>query len=268
MRGTVKIEKGYEELFQFADSKRKFESISEYFGFPLGPDQRRRSKVSKKELTDNEGRPVSVYFKLYGYRRLKRALSRIFKPTRSQSEIKNLKFFHQLGIPACTPILQGEYRNIFGIARNCMIITKEIEGSIQLDQFITQLNASDEPEAIKASIRKQIIHSTATNLKKIHDHHFFHDDYKWRNILIKRTGTETVEVFWIDCPNGYFTKNKIRKNHGIIKDLACIDHGATGVIDKQERELFLSTYSGLPSTSPEFKSLAQQVVTYRQQKLE
>ena len=94
---------------------------------------------------------------------MKRALSRVFKSTRSKAEFRNLKFFHQLGIPACEPMVQGEYRNNLGIARNCMIITKEIPGTKQLNHFIRDLEAGDESQALKDSLRRQIIESVAKN---------------------------------------------------------------------------------------------------------
>jgi len=271
MRGKVHIEPGYEKLLSFADPKRPFESLSEYFGYPLGRDQRRRSKVACKELLDADGNPELVYFKLYGYRRLRRALSRIFKPTRSKSEITNLKLFRQWGIPACEPILQGEYRNVFGIARNCMLITRAVTGTEQLDDFITTLETGDDDQTMKTSIRRQIIESVAQNLRTIHEHQFYHDDLKWRNILVRSTGErgEGVEVFWIDCPNGYFDRTGgWRGQHGKIKDLATYDYDACKHGTKDERLYFLSVYSGLEVGSPEFEQLAQQVFEYRKLKLD
>lgn len=271
MRGSVHIEPGYEELLSFADPQRPFESLAESFGFPLGRDQRRRSKVACQELVDAQGEKVQVYFKLYGYRRLRRALSRIFKPTRSKSEIKNLKFFHKLGIPACEPILQGEYKNVFGIARNCMLITLGVVGAEQLDDFIDTLEAGQDDATIKADIRRQIIESVATNLRKIHDERFYHDDLKWRNILVRRVGDDgrRVEVFWIDCPNGYFDWTMgVRGKHGKIKDLATMDYDACKRSTQEERHHFLSVYSGLEIGTAAFDQLAQQVADYRQLKID
>lgn len=267
----MNIEPGNEELLSFVDPERPFESLSEYFGFPLGKHQRRRSKVTRKELTGPEGQKVAVYFKLYGYRRLKRALSRMFKPTRSQSEIANLKFFHQLGISACEPIVQGVYRNAFGIARNCMLMTREVTGTMQLDDFIDALEASDTPTELKADIRRQILTCLARDLKKIHDRRFYHDDFKWRNILVRRTGAsgETAEVFWIDCPNGYFDRTGgIRGKHGTIKDLATCDYDARKRATFEERMLFLSLYSGYDLDSPDLAALAEEVVAYRKLKID
>lgn len=271
MRGSVNIEPGNEELLSFMDPARPFESLSEYFGYPLGKHQRRRSKVACKELSGRDGEKVVVYFKLYGYRRLKRALSRIFKPTRSQSEIANLKFFHQLGIPACEPVLQGVYRNVFGIARNCMLITREVTGTEQLDDFIGSLEASDDAPDLKADIRRQILTSLAENLKKIHDQKFYHDDFKWRNILVRRTGGrgEVAEVFWIDCPNGYFDRTGgIRGRHGVIKDLATMDYDARKHVSRDERMMFLSLYSGHAPGSPELIQLFDEMVEYRKLKID
>ena len=107
MRGVFHIESDYQKWFHFVDASRPFESTSEYFGFPLDERQLERSQFVRKVLTDSEGGKVVVYFKLYGYGNFRRALSRFFKPARSNSECKNLQFFNKLGIPECEPIAQG-----------------------------------------------------------------------------------------------------------------------------------------------------------------
>lgn len=271
MRERVHIEPGSQELFPFLDRRHPFESISEHFGYQLGKNQRRRAKVTRKVLHDADGNGVPVYFKLYGYRRLRRALSRVFKATRSKGEFSNLKFFHELGIPACEPIVQGEYRNFLGIARNCMIVTKEVAGTQQLDQFIRGLEASDETAPAKADLRRQIIESLAANLRKIHARNFYHDDLKWRNVLVRRAGDrgERVEVFWIDCPNGYFAKpGRPRARHGQIKDVATLDHLAWRNCPLGERLHFLSCYLGLDTDDPKLKAFAEEVVDYRKRRLD
>jgi len=271
VRESIHVEPEFKELMPFIEPRHPFESASQFFGFELGKHQRRRSKFVRKELERPDGSKVVVYFKLYGYRRLKRALSRIFKPTRSKSEFANLKFFHELGIPACVPMAQGEYRNFFGIARNCMIITEEVTGTTQLDHFIAELESSDEPEDLKKSLRKQIIESIAENLRKIHDQQFYHDDLKWRNVLVRRVGEkgEKVEVYWIDCPNGYFDKTGgMRGQHGVVKDVATLDHLAWRNCPLEERMYFLSCYTGMNLDDPKLQEFADQVVDYRKRKLD
>lgn len=269
MRESIHVEPEYKELMPFIDPRHPFESVSRFFGFELGRHQRRRSKFVRKELMRPDGSKVVVYFKLYGYRRLKRALSRIFKPTRSKSEFANLKFFHELGIPACVPMAQGEYRNFLGIARNCMIITEEVTGTTQLDHFISELEESNEPVEVKKDLRRKIIESIAGNLRKIHDRKFYHDDLKWRNVLVRRTGVDKVEVFWIDCPNGYFDKTGgLRSQYGVIKDVATLDHLAWRNCPLDERMYFLSRYTGMDLDDPKLQEFADQVVDYRKRKLD
>ena len=269
MRGVFHIESDYQKLFHFVDASRPFESASEYFGFPLEAGQLHRSQFVRKVLTDPEGGKVAVYFKLYGYGKFRRALSRFFKPARSKSEKNNLQFFNKLGIPACEPIAQGEYRTAWGLLNNCMIVTKEVTGSKQLDVFIDELEASDEDEVIKADLRLQIIESLATNLRKIHDHHFYHEDLKWRNVLVRRVGERggKVEVFWIDCPNGNFDRTRfLRRKHGVIKDIATLDHVAYKRCSTKERLHFLSVYTGLALDEPKLKKFADEVLSYRKRK--
>lgn len=255
----------------FVDPERPFESLSEHFGLPLSKTQRRRSMVVRKELEDPAGGKVVVYFKLYGYRSTRRILKRLFKPTRSRGELTNLKFFRELGIPACEPIVQGEYRNGIGIARNCLLMTRELTGTEQLDVFIDQLALSEESESMKAMLRRQIIDSIAGSLRKIHARKFFHADLKWRNVLVRRVGEggARVEVFWIDCPNGYFDRTGgFRCQHGKIKDLATMDYRAKDHCTREERLYFLSVYSGLSLEDPALKDLGEQVVDYRTRMLD
>ncbi len=271
MRESLHVENKHRKLFSFVDKMRPFASVSHHFGITLGKDQRRRSKVVKGVLNDPVEGEVSVYFKLYGYRRLKRSLSRILKETRSKGEFSNLLFFHKIGIPACEPIAQGEYRNFLGIPRNCMIITREIMGAKQLDHFVRDLELDDLSSETKLLIRRNIIKSLAHNTKKIHDHNFYHDDLKWRNILVRYVagGNYDVEIFWIDCPNGYFDKTGgLRQNHGVIKDIATLDHLAWRNCTKDERKYFLSCYLGCCVTDTQLAELADAVIEYRKRKLD
>ena len=180
-----------------------------------------------------------------------------------------MQFFHELEIPACEPVVQGEYKNAFGVTRNCMLITKEVTGAVQLDKFIEELDQTEEPQDLKDALRQQISDSIAKSLRKIHDAHFFHEDLKWRNILVRRVGEkrEIAEVFWIDCPNGNFSKpDSIKARHGVIKDLATLDHLAWRKCTLEERMSFLSLYSGMTVEDPALQVLADKVVKYRKYK--
>ena len=223
----------------------------------------------RKVLKDEHGEELVVYFKLYGYGRFRRALSRFFKPARSKTEKKNLEFFSQLGIPACDPVAQGECRAGWGLLVNCLLITKEVTSTKQLGVFLSELEESDEDEELKLNLRRQIIESIAASLRKTHDRHFYHTDLKWRNVLVRRVGDkgEKIEVFWIDCPNGYFDKTRfLRRKHGVIKDIATLDHEAYKRCSEDERFYFLSVYSGFPLGDSELKKLADKVLFYRKQK--
>ena len=269
MRRAFQVESKYQKWFHFTDAARPFESTCEYFGFSLNDEQSGRSQFVRKVLKDEHGEELVVYFKLYGYGRFRRALSRFFKPARSKTEKKNLEFFSQLGIPACDPVAQGECRAGWGLLVNCLLITKEVTSTKQLGVFLSELEESDEDEELKLNLRRQIIESIATSLRKTHDRHFYHTDLKWRNILVRRVGDkgEKIEVFWIDCPNGYFDRTRfLRRKHGVIKDIATLDHEAYLNCSEDERLYFLSVYSGFSLDSPELRKLADKVLFYRKQK--
>ena len=271
MRGTLYVEQGYEKLVSFVDEKHPFESVCEFFGFQKDDIPRRRSNVVRSVLPNPDGEDVPVYFKLYGYRRFRRYMSRTLKGSRSKGEFRNLRFFRELGIPACEPLVQGEYRNALGLVMNCMIITREIVGTERLDRFIPKLEAGPDSEEMKCGIRRQIIESLAKNVAKMHARGFYHEDMKWRNVLVRRVGdggTE-VETFWIDCPNGYFDRTGgLRRKHGVVKDVATLDHVAWKTCTDEERRYFLSCYLGAPEESEEVQRFGDEVVAYRKRRLD
>ena len=94
---------------------------------------------------------------------------------------------------------------------------------------------------------------------------------KPRNILVRPVAGDgnTVETFWIDCPNGYFGKFwGLRRKHGVIKDLATIDQFAWRTCTIEERRDFLSRYLGCGVESPRLRELADAVVAYRKRRLD
>lgn len=265
------MEESYKRMMSFVDSEHPFESVCEFFGFRMDDRPGRRSKVVKSVLPNPDGEDVPVYFKLYGYGSFRRSASRMLKKSRSAGEFANLKFFRELGIPACEPMIQGEYRSGWGLLKNCLIVTREIEGTERLDRFIPELEAGSDPEEVKQSIRRQIIESLAASARKIHGRQFYHEDLKWRNVLVRRVGEEgkEVEVFWIDCPNGYFDRTGgLRRKHGVVKDVATLDHLAWRNCTDEERRYFLSCYLGVPEDSEEIKRFGEQVVAYRKRRLD
>lgn len=271
MANKLYIVPGYEKFLPPIDGSRPLHGICEHFGLTLGEGTNKRSRPVRKVLKDPDGSTMTVFLKLYGYGRLRRSLSRMAKPSRSCTEMRNLRFFRELGIPACEVIAQGEIRNRFGIIRNCLIITREIPGCRPLDVFIDELESSDEDIDIKADLRRQILISLVTNLRLIHQHGFYHKDLHWRNILVRRVGDrgENAELFWIDCPSGYFDRTGgLCRNHGVVRDLATLDHMACQKCSTEERLHFLSEYVGKAPDDPELVELGRQVVDYRKRKFD
>ena len=71
----------------------------------------------------------------------------------------------------------------------------------------------------------------------MHDHHFTHNDLKWRNLLVN----EKAELFFIDCPTGSFWWGPLLR-YRIIKDLACLDKVAKRVLSRTQRLRFYLQY--------------------------
>ena len=84
-------------------------------------------------------------------------------------------------------------------------------------------------------VSQQLARATRT----LHDHHFTHNDLKWRNLLVNGQG----ELFLIDCPTGTFWWGPLLR-YRITKDLACLDKVAKYKLTRSQRLRFYLQYRG------------------------
>ena len=55
-----------------------------------------------------------------------------------------------------------------------------------------------------------------------------------------------AEIYWIDCPSGYWDWSGLRWRHGRIKDFATLDEVAKDLCSLKERLRFVQYYLGVP----------------------
>ncbi|MEX2380894.1 MAG: hypothetical protein WD490_00775 [Opitutales bacterium] len=113
--------------------------------------------------------------------------------------------------------------------------------------FASRCPDSRRPE--DAAMRRTIIAQVACGARLIHDRNFFHQDLKWRNLLVFSRSEDSPVVFWIDCPSGYFDPLGANRKRGRIKDLATMDTVARERCSLRERIYFLRSYLGGASAS-------------------
>ena len=103
----------------------------------------------------------------------------------------------------------------------------------------------------------RVSEQVASATRALHEHHFAHNDLKWRNLLVNEAG----ELFLIDCPSGDFWWGPLL-NHRIVKDLACLDKVARYTLSRTQRLRFFLLYRQQQRMGPDDKALIRRILTY------
>ena len=218
----------------------------------------KRSAVFVRDLNRN-GKTRPVYVKIYGNKQ--HPFQRLFRTGRSRTEVRNLLFFKSLGISTPEVLAWGERRNALGRLVEEFIITRAEENSLQLDEFVKK-HCPDSNDPQQGATRIRIVRQLGEWTRRMHAHHFIHEDLKWRNILA-RHGEAEAELFWIDCPKGTFHRPGINFERKKLKDCATLDKLARFICTKEERSVFLQAYLGESARPEEIQKLCHKIESYR-----
>lgn len=202
------------------------------------------------ELIRIERAGVRYYVKRYsgGGKGLRRWLGR----PRVKAEWQNLRHFAKWGIPTAPIVAWGLERRGGVFARGAMI-TRELPGTLDL----AELAQRGDPRLRDGTWVRQVSAQIATATRRMHDHHFTHNDLKWRNLLVDEEG----RVFLIDCPSGSFWWGPLLRRR-IVKDLACLDKVAKYVLSRSQRLRFYLQYRGRARLNDADKRRIRQIVGY------
>ncbi len=155
--------------------------------------------------------------------------------SRLRGEWNNLKRFHRWGIPAARLVAYGEER-LFTYAGRGALITEALEGTADLASLAYNKDSRlKNPEWVR-NVTAQI----ALAARKMHAHHFAHNDFKWRNILVDDS-VYMPKVYMIDCPAGQRWIGPFL-HYRIIKDLACLDKLGKYNLSRTQRLYFFKYY--------------------------
>ncbi|HAV14500.1 MAG TPA: hypothetical protein DCX06_13570 [Opitutae bacterium] len=222
-----------------------------------------RSAVFEREMMD-KGRRLPVYVKVYTYK--KSTLQRLWRRGRSQNEARNLVFFNEIGIPAARVIAWAERRNKIGRIVEEYIITEAIADAVPLEAFMHEHCPNRETPLFRER-RDWILRELGKSTRSIHDHGFLHRDLKWRNIL-GRIHNGQVELFWIDCPIGDFSKLPKQLERGRLKDCATLDKLARKLCSTEERKHFVAHYLSAAIDSPAVEDLSNEINAFRRMRFD
>jgi tRNA A-37 threonylcarbamoyl transferase component Bud32 len=227
--------------------------------YPITADAvMKRSAVFVCEIKDS-GKTTDAYVKIYSYR--KHPLQRYLRKGRSQTEARNLLFFHSIGISTPRVLAWGEKRNGIGRIVQEFIITEAVPEAQQLDVFVAE-HCPEPKQHEQSQLRMQIAKKLGQLTRAMHKADFIHEDLKWRNVLARRS-QDGAEIFWIDCPKGYFSKPGATLDRKKLKDCATLDKVARTHCSKEERQAFLKTYMGKAATGKGLGKLCQEIEDYR-----
>ena len=161
-----------------------------------------------------------------------KGLRRYLGRPRVKAEWQNLKLFAKWGIATAEIVAHGLERRNGAFLRGA-VITRELPDTLDLAYL-----SREKPERLADrfwldGISRQLARATRT----LHDHHFTHNDLKWRNLLVNEAG----DLFFIDCPTGSFWWGPLLR-YRIDKDLACLDKVASQVLSRSQRLRFFLQY--------------------------
>lgn len=196
--------------------------------FDLEGERITRDAISEVIRIERDG--VRYYVKRYrnagkGYRRY------LARP-RVKAEWQNLKQFAKWEIPTADVVAYGLERERGAFKRGALV-TRELVGTDDL----ARLAKKRDPRLKDRVWVERIMRQLATYTRTMHDHHFTHNDLKWRNILVDGEG----KVFFIDCPIGDFWIGFMLR-YRITKDLATLDKVAKRHLSATQRLRFYLLY--------------------------
>lgn len=207
--------------------------LSQVFGsleavFALQGERLTRDPLSEVVRVEFAG--VRYYVKRY--HGAGKGLRRYVGRPRIKAEWQNVKLFAKWGIPTAPIVAYGLERRMGAFVRGALI-TRELPNTLDLAALA---NAGD-PRLRDAQWVNAISVQLARGTRAMHDHHFTHNDLKWRNLLVDEQG----QLFFIDCPTGSVWWGPLLR-YRIIKDLACLDKVAKHVLTRTQRLRFYLQY--------------------------
>ncbi|MNZ39815.1 3-deoxy-D-manno-octulosonic-acid kinase [compost metagenome] len=196
--------------------------------FALEGEQLTHDPLSEVLRVERGG--VRYYVKRY--RSAGKVYHRYLPRPRIKAEWQNLKQFAKWGIPTAEVVAWGLERRHGAFVRGAMI-TRELPGT----QDLALLARDNDPRLRDRAWVDHVSRQLAAHTRTLHDHHFTHNDLKWRNLLVDPQGT----VYFIDCPSGNYWVG-FMLHYRITKDLACLDKVAKYHLSNTQRLRFYLQY--------------------------
>ena len=181
-----------------------------------------------------------------------KGLRRFIGRPRVEAEWQNLQHFSDWGV-AVAPLVAWGLQRRAGFFQRGALITSEVPGTTDM----AAMACSGDPRLADRQWVQRVSEQVASATRALHEHHFAHNDLKWRNLLVNEAG----ELFLIDCPSGDFWWGPLL-SHRIVKDLACLDKVARYTLSRTQRLRFFLLYRQRQRIGPGDKALIRKILTY------
>ncbi len=193
-----------------------------------------KSVVVSLSLEGPEGRE-RIAVKRYDKPSFKRKLKDIFRASKAMREWKIGNRLWEKGIPVALPLAVGERRR-WRVLRDSFLISREIEGVIQLRKYIFALRPPRKEEVKRE--KKELFAVLAGKLWELHERGCFHGDLNTSHILVRRG--PLPEFYFVDFESSRWGKVSLRQR---IKDLARLNESMPSFINRTDRVRFFQVYS-------------------------
>lgn len=170
-------------------------------------------------------------------------------------EYRNLEWLRAAGLDAPAPVAFGEERRMGWVVRS-FLISASVPEPLPLHEYIRdRLPLLPPPD--KQRVRNSLIDRLADYTRRLHEKHFVHHDYFWRNILL--SGESFEHFYLIDAHKGRVWP-AWRELSSRAADLAALDAPAPRFFRRSERLRFFLRYLNKPRLDESAKKLLRQIL--------
>lgn len=231
----------------YSDLAADFGSLERVFA--LRGERLTRDRISEVIRIERQG--IRYYIKRYRGPG-KGGIRHFLGTPKVQKEWQSLSYFQRWGIPTVPMVAYGIQRYCGAFVRGALI-TREVVETTDLATLARQHDPRLRDRHWVEYISRQLAEAT----RRLHNHHFTHNDLKWRNLLVNPQG----RLFLIDCPSGSFWFGPFLQTR-IIKDLACLDKVAKYHLSRTQRLRFFLRYQQHPTVRPSDKKMIRAILAY------
>lgn len=203
---------------------------------------------------------TALFIKKYWISRPQQLWSGMFRGTlfgcpKARREFQNLAMLRTMGLDAPEPVAYGEERKAGWLVRS-YLISRGIPAPTPLHEYIRDYLPTLNGD-LRSEARRTLVENLAAYTRRLHERHFVHHDYFWRNILL--SGRSLEHFFLIDAHKGR-RWNPWSDSKARTSDLAALDAPAPHFFRRSERLRFFLLYRGHRTLDDADKALLRQTL--------